>query len=183
MSLAENLHLLTGLPRPDMWPNVRPVALEAVLDELVASHDAVVVDCGFGVESGTGIGPHRDQAARQVLDQADEVVVVGRVDPVGLARLARGVDEAGPWRRPPWVVMNFDRPTLAWDRREVAAMVRDLCGIEPIAFLPAEQAAIDASLVAGRPLRDIAPTAPYVARVDRLVATVFGTEAASRLPV
>lgn len=182
VALAENLHLLTGLPRPDMWPHVRPAALEVVLDELSARHEVVVVDCGFGVEAGTGVGPSRDQATRQVLEQADEVIVVGRVDPVGLARLARAVDEAGPWQRPPHLVMNFDRPTLSWDRREIASMVRDLCGVEPLTFLPAEQAAIDASLVAGRPLREVAPTAPFVARVDRLVATVLSAQAASRLP-
>ena len=50
------------------------------------------------------------------LDAADEIVVVGSADPVGLSRLARGLVElrertAGA---PVRVVVNRMRPTLGW---------------------------------------------------------------------
>lgn len=168
LSLGSTWHLLTGVPRADMWHHLRPDALETVLRTLRHDHDLVVVDCGFGVDAGAGSGPSRDQVTRRLLDVADEVLAVGRVDPVGLARFVRAVSDAGPWRRPPRLVMNGFRTSLGWSEREVSATVRDLTGHTPWAFLPHDAVGHDLALMAGRPLRDVAPTSGYVSRVERL---------------
>ena len=60
-------------------------------------HGHVVVDTGFSLEQDPapdfGSRPGRNQMTLGALDVADEVVVVGTADPVGLSRLARGLVE------------------------------------------------------------------------------------------
>lgn len=170
LSIGPAWHVLTGVPRADMWHHLRPDALETVLRTLRRDHDLVVVDCGFGVDAGPGSGPSRDQVTRRLLDVADEVLAVGRVDPVGLARFVRAVSDAEPWPRPPRLVLNGFRASLGWTEREVAATVRDLTGHTPWAFLPHDAAGHDLALMSGRPLREVAPTSGYVSRVERLAA-------------
>lgn len=170
LEISPTWRLLTGVPRADMWHHLRPDALETVLRTLRRDHDLVVVDCGFGVDAGPGSGPSRDQVTRRLLDVADDVLAVGRVDPVGLARFVRAVADAGPWRRPPRLVLNGFRASLGWSEREVAATVRDLTGHTPWAFLPQDAPGHDLALMSGRPLREVAPTSGYVSRVERLAA-------------
>jgi Flp pilus assembly CpaE family ATPase len=169
LRLGPHWDLLTGVPRSDMWQHLRPDALETVLRDLCRHHDLVVVDCGFGVEDGFA-QPSRDQVTRRVLDLADEVMAVGRVDPVGLARLVRAVDDAGPWARPPRLVLNGFRSSLGWTEREVAQTVRELTGHTPWAFLPQDGPGHDLALMTGRPLREVAPSSGYVSRVERLAS-------------
>lgn len=168
VAVDPDLHVLTGLPRSDMWHHVRPTSVEAVLQHLAMTHGAVVVDCGFDAQVGTG--PMPGQVTRRVLDVADTVVAVGRVDPIGLARLVRALSDAGPWTRPPRLVLNGFRTSLGWTEREVTATVRELTGLTPWVFLPVDPAGHDAAMISGRPLREVAPTSGYVARVERLVA-------------
>ena len=59
------------------------------------------------------------------LGAADEVVVVGSADPVGLSRLARGLVELGEVVGPASVrvLVNRMRPTLGWSERDIVAML------------------------------------------------------------
>ena len=66
----------------------------------------VVVDCGFSLEddeelSYDTLAPRRNGATLTTLALADEVVVVGGCDPVGLQRLVRGLQELGTVQAPP----------------------------------------------------------------------------------
>lgn len=171
LTIDPGLRLLSGLPRADMWPQVRPGALELVLDRLRASADLVVVDCGFALEPGNGAGPAaRNQSTLQVLDQAETVVAVGRPDPVGLARLVRGLHDLAELTpgRTPTVVINMMRATLGWTEREVDATLRRLTGIVPTSYLPFDQSGLDSALMSGRSPRQAAPSSPFVARVEVL---------------
>ncbi len=104
-AMGEHLTVVTGLPRPDRWVEVRAGAVEHLL-EVAAAHGDVVVDTGFSLESDPvgefGARPPRNQTTLAALGQADEVLVVGSADPVGLARLARGLVDLprGGRRRP-----------------------------------------------------------------------------------
>ncbi len=120
---APGLRVLTGLPRPDRWPEVRPVAYDDLLDQAARLAPYVVLDVGFSLEGdpadpfGTG-APHRNLMTRSALEHADEVVVVGAADPVGLSRLARGLVELRglhPALRPR-VVVNRTRPSPGLER-------------------------------------------------------------------
>ena len=81
--------------------------------------------------------------------------MVGAADPVGLARLARGlVDlrDVVPGIRPR-VVVNRTRPSLGWSDREIRGMVEGFVTPVEVHFLPEDRAAADRALMAGRKLR------------------------------
>ncbi len=170
LAIDPQLRLLTGLPRADMWPQVRPGALELVLRHLRATAELVIVDCGFALEPAHG-PVARNQATLQALEQADQVIAVGKADPVGLARLVRGVQELADVRRgkaPPSVVINMMRQSLGWSERDVDSTLRRLTGLASALFLPFDQVALDASMMSGRTPRTTSPSSPFVARVEVL---------------
>ncbi len=181
LRVDDGVNVVTGVPRPeDMWHLVRPAALAAVLDALAAEHRWVVVDAGFGHEPPLGAGPARDQAATTVLEAADDIVVVGRPEPLGLARLLRSLDAGSPWRTPPRVVINLCRASLGWSETEIAATVREVSGHPVEAFLPYDQAAHDLAAISGQLLREVAPTSSWVSRLDHFVRRSLLEPAAAR---
>ena len=174
LDIDDHLRLLTGLPRADMWPQVRTGAFELVLARLRAVAGLLVVDCGFSLEAGSGHTGNRNQSTLQVLDQADVIVAVGRPDPVGLARLVRGLHdlaEAVPGRVPT-LVINMTRTSLGWREREVDATLRRLTGIVPTTYLPFDQSGLDLAAVSGRTPREVAPSSPFVTRIEVLARSL-----------
>lgn len=165
--VTAGLSVLTGLPRADRWPQLRPGAFAAVLAAARLCADLVVVDCGFSLESDEELvfdvaAPRRNGATLQALEDADIVLAVGAADPVGLMRLARGVvdlAEAVPGADVR-VVVNRVRPSLGWSTEEVTATVQRFTGLPPSAFLPVDVTGLDRALVTGRTLRDAAPESP-----------------------
>jgi MinD-like ATPase involved in chromosome partitioning or flagellar assembly len=174
LEVEPKLRLLTGIPRADMWPQVRPGALELVLRQLQAVSDVVVADCAPSLEPGEGApGAGRNQVTRHLLSSADAVVVVGRADPVGLSRLVRALhDLSDVVAVEPKVAVNLLRPSLGWSEREVASMLTRLTGIEPATFIPADVAALDLAVMRGQMPRIAAPSSPFVAAVDDLAASL-----------
>ncbi|CAA9320276.1 MAG: hypothetical protein AVDCRST_MAG29-478 [uncultured Nocardioidaceae bacterium] len=165
--VSAGLSVLTGLPRADRWPQLRPGAFAAVLAAARRCADLVVVDCGFNLETDEELvfdvaAPRRNGATLQALEDADVVLAVGAADPVGMMRLARGVVdlvEAVPGADVRLVV-NRVRPSLGWSDQEVTVTVRRFTGLQPVAFLPVDTAGLDRALVTGRTLLDTAPASP-----------------------
>lgn len=157
--VGPRLGVVTGLPRPDRWIEVRAGVVEHLL-EVGRDHGLVVVDTGFSLEqdpgSDFGSRPGRNQLTLGAIEVADEVVVVGSADPVGLSRLARGLVElrdlvgGAPLR----VVINRMRPTLGWSEKDIAGMVEGFTRLTGLHFLPEDRAAVDRALVAGRTLAE-----------------------------
>ncbi|MDO9458238.1 CpaE family protein, partial [Nocardioides sp.] len=154
--LDSRLSVVTGLPRADRWTEVRSGTVEHLL-ELGRAQGDVVVDTGFSLEgdpAGELGGRGRNRLTLGALEVADEVVVVGAADPVGLSRLARGLVDlreiVGP--TPVHVVVNRMRPTLGWSEKEVASMVAGFARLAGLHFLPDDRATVDRALVAGRTL-------------------------------
>lgn len=172
LDVDPDLRLLTGLPRADMWPQVRPSAFEAVLARLRSSAGLVVVDVGAALEPANGPGAARNQTTLQVVAAADATVVVGRPDPVGLARLVRGLQDLSsvPAGGRQVVVINMMRSTLGWGERDVRATVSRLTGAEPVVYLPFDQPGLDLAAMSGRTPREAAPSSPFVARIEVLAS-------------
>ncbi|MFC5727984.1 AAA family ATPase [Nocardioides vastitatis] len=152
--LSDQLRVITGLPRPDRWLEVRPGTLTR-LAERGRLDGQVVIDTGFSIEGdlAADLGrPERNGMTREALEVADEIVVVGSADPVGLARLARAIADAHELLDAPplRVVVNRMRPTLGWREADVVAMLSDFGESRGVHFLPDDQAAVDRALVAGR---------------------------------
>ncbi len=181
--VGSHLTVVTGLPRPDRWVELRPGSVERLL-EVAAAHGEVVVDSGFSVEpdavSDVGARPSRNQATLAAIVQADDVVVVGSADPVGLSRLVRGLadlSEVAPGVVP-WVVVNRMRPTLGWSEKDVVAMVDGFAPLAGMHFLPDDRAGVDRALVAGRTLVECGDS-PLRRAVAGLVDALSPTSVAS----
>lgn len=171
-AVTDRLSVLTGLPRPDLWSQVRPGAAERLLHQLRTEAEVSVIDAGFCLEDSTGFdsaAPRRNQLTLQSIEAADHVIAVGRADPVGLTRLVRGLhelEEAIPTARIS-VVITMMRATIGWSETEIADTVERLTGRQPQAFLPLDQAAVDAALINGRLLSECQPESRLARALDR----------------
>ncbi|WP_309646997.1 hypothetical protein [Nocardioides sp.] len=173
-----HLSVVTGLPRADRWVELRPGAIEHVL-ETAREHGQVVVDTGFSLEDDPGQDygsrPSRNQLTLGSLECADEVVVVGTADPVGLSRLARGLVDLRELTggAPVRVVVNRMRATLGWSEKDIAGMVGGFARLSGLHFLPDDRAVVDRALVAGRTLVETGDS-PLVRAVASLVDALVG---------
>ncbi|MFT4300054.1 MAG: hypothetical protein QM597_10515 [Aeromicrobium sp.] len=184
LEIEPGLGLLTGLARPDQWPLLRAGAFEQAVERLRGQVDLVVVDVGSGLDLDGGGARSRHAVARQGLEQADLLVAVGRSDPLGLARLVRGLNEVRDLLAalPHALVVNRHRPTLGWSEREVAETIWRLAGVRPEAFLPDDPACLDAAMMVGITPRAAAPQSPFVLAVDALVTSLLTRSAVVASP-
>ncbi|GAB3772924.1 MinD-like ATPase involved in chromosome partitioning or flagellar assembly [Nocardioides ginsengisegetis] len=178
--LDAHLSVVTGLPRPDRWVEVRAGAVEHLL-EVARDHGQVVVDTGFSLEddpaSEFGSRPGRNQMTLGALAVADEVLVVGNADPVGLSRLARGLVELRELTdATPHVVVNRMRASLGWSQKDIAGMVSGFTRSAALHFLPEDRATADRALVAGRTLAEVGDS-PLARAVAGVVDAVLGVPA------
>jgi MinD-like ATPase involved in chromosome partitioning or flagellar assembly len=181
---AASLAVLTGISRAHRWPEIRPAALGTVLFQARVLADLVVVDCGFSLEddeelSYDTIAPRRNAATLAALAAADEVLVVGSAEPIGLTRLIAGLPDlrhalSTAGTEPPLrVVVNRVRDS-ARERRAVRAAVERHAGIEPSALLPLDVEAADRAQTEGRLLLECAPRSPLRSALTDLTAVVRG---------
>ncbi len=175
--IGEHLAVVTGLPRADRWREVRAAQAEQLIERARADGE-VVVDTGFCLEDegGSDFGgrPSRNALTLAALEQADEIVVVGAADPIGLTRLARGLVElrerAGG--APVRVVVNRMRGSIGWSEKEIAGMVEGFSRISGLHFLPEDRTCVDRALVSGRPLGEVGDSA-LVQALAALTDAVF----------
>ena len=166
VAVDPGLRLLTGVTRAEMWEQVREGPFQIVLRTVAQVSDAVVVDLGPGLDAQT----------RHVLGAADQVVVVGRADPVGLARLVRCLHDLSSVRPiavdPPVVVINHLRSTAVWSERDVRDAVERLAGVSPDVFVPADFKTLDTAALRGKVPAQVASGSPFVAAVSTLLERV-----------
>lgn len=161
---GDGLRVVTGLPRPDRWVEIRPGTIEHIV-ELGRELGHIVLDTGFCLEDDPsaefGTRPSRNGMTLAALAEADEIVVVGNADPVGLSRLARGLVDLREVTGgvPVRVVVNRMRSSLGWAEKDVAAMVEGFARIRGLHFLPDDRAATDRALVAGQTLLEVGDSA------------------------
>lgn len=189
--VTPRLHVLTGLPRADRWPEVRDAAMSAILDAARLVADVVVVDCGFGLEadeelSYDTLAPRRNATTLTTLDTADHLLVVGAGDPVGLQRLVQGLAELAHVPSPtPRVVVNKVRASAAGPHpgRAIREVLCRFSGVDEVALVPDDRDSCDAAMLAGRTLAEHAPGSKArmaVAEVARSVLPQLEVAATSR---
>lgn len=155
-SVADRFDVLTGLPRPDRWTEVRARNLTEVVDRAAEAAEAVVVDAGFGADVAAQASVpsprSRDALVTAVLRAADEVVVVGAAEPVGLTRLARLLVDCRQIlpSGPSHVVVNRMRPGLGWRESEIVDMVARVCPQALVHFVPFDLDGADRAMQSGR---------------------------------
>ncbi len=166
--VSPNLRVLSGITRPDRWPELSPTALEPVW-ELVRKHAAVtIIDCGSPLESDEELqydtrAPQRNGATLSALAAADLVVVIGTAEPVGLQRLVHGLaalDAVAPEATTPrMVVVNRVRSSVAGmrPREAVADALLRYSGVQKVWTVGWDPRACDAAALAGQALGERAP--------------------------
>ncbi|RBY74767.1 chromosome partitioning protein [Geodermatophilus sp. TF02-6] len=192
-AVRPKLGVLTGLARADRWPELRPHAVSAVLEEARRAAALTVVDCSFSLEEDEELSfdtaaPRRNGVTLTVLESADTVLCVSGADPVALQRSIRALGDLRdvlPAVEPVVVVNQVRRGPVPGDpRREIAGALERFTGREAAVFLPADRRATDAALAAGRTLAEVAPGSPLRTELRALAATLAGlpAPAAGRRP-
>lgn len=168
-AVTPGLRVLSGIARADRWPELRPAALEVVLEQARRLAQVTVVDCGFALEQDEELAydtaaPRRNGATLVALESADTVVAVGSADPVGLQRLVRGLAElreAVPGVEPVVVVNRLRSTAVPGDAAgEVKAALQRYAGVEVAALVPMDVAGLDGALAQGRTLAEAASSSP-----------------------
>ncbi|MHA7241060.1 AAA family ATPase [Arthrobacter sp. TMS1-12-1] len=186
------LRVLTGITRPDRWPELRPAALGRVLEAGRALAEVTIIDCGFCLEadeelSFDTLAPRRNGATLRCLEAADTVIAVGAADSIGVPRLVKALADLGDAvpTASPRVVFNRVRAAAvgrapetqlreAWERFGPSAPIS--------AFLPMDQAAADRALLAGTALLETAPGSPLRLAIADLAEVPATGEALRRGP-
>jgi MinD-like ATPase involved in chromosome partitioning or flagellar assembly len=178
-TVGADFRVLTGLPRPDRWSEVRAAAFDELLACAADLDPRVVVDVGFSIEGSPGdpfeSAPQRNSMTLTALERADDVVLVGAADPVGLARLARALvdlQEVLP-DVAVHVVVNRARATLGWSEAEVREMVAGFVHPAGITSIPDDRVTADRALMTGSSLVELGDT-PLRAGVAALLDSMLG---------
>lgn len=187
-TVAPRLRVLTGISRPDRWPELRPSALESVWALCRGLATVTVVDCGFGLEQDEELSydtaaPRRNGATLVTLEAADVVIAVGGADPVSLQRLIRGLADLREVRpEPPLVVVNRLRKGVAGGNpaAEVTAALHRYAGVAAPVLVPYDRAGLDAALAGGRELAEAAPSSATRAALVSLAVRISGTSPTAR---
>jgi len=174
--VSDGLRVLTGIPKPERWPELRAAAIEDVLEKSRGLVDHVVIDCGFSIEDDEELSydtaaPRRNATTLTALECSDSLVVVGGADAIGLQRLVRAVQDVAVVPSPqPIIVVNKVRASATGSRpeRAIADVLGRFAGLEDPVFVPWAPEECDAALLAGRSLVESAPTAPVTRAVARI---------------
>ncbi|YAL82491.1 AAA family ATPase [Dermacoccaceae bacterium W4C1] len=156
------LRVLTGLPRADRWNELSPQSLQAVLTTARTLAQVIVVDTGFCLEQDEVLSydtraPQRNASTTTVLAAADDLLVVGSADPVGLQRLVRGLEELrGVPHGRSRVVLNRVRASAvgASPERRVTETLERFAGVTDPVLVPEDRSACDAAMLAGQALAE-----------------------------
>lgn len=152
--------VVTGLPRADRWAEVGP----EVVDAFLASGRDVVLDTGFSLEDDQvadfGVRPGRNALTQAAVSGADLLVAVGTPDPVGLARLARALDDlrACVSGQPVHVVLNRWRARLGIAEAEACRLLEGFGDVAAFHVVPDDALAADRALVTGRTYLEAGPS-------------------------
>jgi len=187
---SPRLRVLTGLTRAARWSELRPAGLQAVLSAGRALADVVVVDLAPPLEEDEELSydtaaPRRNGAALDVLRAADDVVVVGSADPVGLQRLVRGLQDLAGAVPSASVTVVVNRVRADAVGRSPAVRVREalqrFAGVEVRHLVPDDRPATDRALLSGRTLLEQAPDSPARTALRDLAETLLsGPDGAPR---
>nr|WP_281496855.1 hypothetical protein [Ornithinimicrobium sp. F0845] len=180
--VTPGLRVLTGMPRPDRWTELREHAVQDILAECSALVPVTVVDVGFCLESDEELSfdttaPRRNGAALAALEAADDVLVVGSADPVALQRLVRGLDQLREVTEAPLTVaVNRVRPGAVGKDpgSRVRGALRRFAGLDDVVLVTEDQASVDAAVLEGRTLREARPGSAARTGIRELAGRVGG---------
>jgi len=179
--------VLTGIGRPERWPELGTARVTGALEALRGLCEVLVVDIAASLERDDELAsdvaaPRRNAAGLEVLRVADRVVAVGAADPVGIPRLLRGHAELLELVEPERVDVVVNKLRAAAVGVDPGGQVRQTLarfgGIEDPVLVPWDPAAFDAATLGGRPLADAAPRSAARVAIRALAASLLPVAAA-----
>ncbi len=182
--VERHLMVLTGLSRADRWTELRPAAVESIWSSARLLSPCTIVDLGFCIEtdeeiSFDSLAPRRNGATVATLEEADEVIVVGSADPVGLTRLIRAIHEVRglvPSVTLRVVVNRVRSGSLGSSPSEaVAEALGQYADIQASALLPYDLSAVDAAMAHGRSLAEAAKSSKLRKSLQQLATSIDQT--------
>ncbi len=166
---APHLRVLTGIVRPDRWPELRRAALTQVWAQSRLLVDYTVVDCGFGLEQDEELSydtsaPQRNAATLATLEDCDVLLAVGRADPIGVHRLIRALPEArkaAPTASLRVVLTRVRKSAVgSAPERQLRDSLERHAGADDVVLIPDDPDAFDKALRTGQFLAAVAPRSP-----------------------
>ena len=176
-----NFGVLSGIPHPARWPELRRPALEQVLALARKNYDVIVVDTAGPLDQDEELSfdvvvPQRNAATLFALEQAELVFAVGTADVVQLPRLLRLIPDLleviGPHTSVRYVVNKVDEASVggqaeeqlrySWARFSPASS-------EEVEFLPAAGNVLSQAMLAGQTLAEAAKDDPLRQAVQGLL--------------
>lgn len=173
--------LLSGINRPSRWPELTQERVSAALEACRGAADYTVVDVAGSLEQDEEIisdldGLRRNSATLAAIQASDLIVATLAADPVGVARFVRAFSDlrALAPNIPAVVLGNRLRPgSLGIDPRgQVRRTLDRFSGVSEMWFLPGDQRAADAAILAAKPISEVAARSPFTQAFRR-----FATEA------
>jgi MinD-like ATPase involved in chromosome partitioning or flagellar assembly len=189
---ADGPRVLVGLPRADLWTEVRPSTWESLLELFRVTFPLTVIDVNSCLEEDEEllydhVRFRRNAVSRLALQRADIVVAVAKADPVGLHDFVRGyqqLHELGVTASRVRVVVNQVRGGLFGGDAigQIQAALSRYLGLEPSVFIPYDRSGLDAALMAGQALREARPDAPARQALAALASSILGLPTADHQP-
>jgi MinD-like ATPase involved in chromosome partitioning or flagellar assembly len=182
-AISPQLRVLTGITRPDRWPELRADSVRGVLERARSLAAVTIVDCGFCLEQDEELvydttAPRRNGATVAAIESADVVIAVGSADPIGIQRLVRGLAELSeivPGVTPKVLVNRLRAGVVPGDpQREVAAALRRFAGVPRIDTLPYDQESLDRALSRGCTLGEAAASSRLRIAMTQLAGELVG---------
>lgn len=169
------VQILAGIPRADLWPEVRERAWQAVLEAARLMADTVILDLAAPIEEDEELSfdrvPYRRNLMTKVgLEAADRIAFVIDADPLGLRRAIfahRQLGEVVPSAAQGCVPV-FNRVAFSGRRHEdLSSELERWTGLTFPGFLPVEPA-FDRVRWEGRPLQDLVPRSGWLRSLREL---------------
>lgn len=167
--VTDGLRVLSGISRAARWAELPGSSLDVVWDVARTVARWTVVDCGFGVEDDEALSydtraPRRNAATLSALAAADLVVVVGSADPIGVQRLVRALGDLESATAPGGkvVLANRVRASAVGPRPGdlLSTALERYAGVRDLRLVPDDRANLDAAVLRGVALREIAVGSP-----------------------
>ena len=189
--VTPRFRVLTGISRTERWPEVRPASLEVVWALARGLAEITVADCGFCLEQDEELSfdtaaPRRNGATLTTLEHADVVVAVGTADPLGLQRLVRALSDlrdVAPDTEVRVVVNRLRASVVGVDPGgQVRRALERYAGVLDPVLVPEDRAALDAAVLRGQTLSEVAPKSAARQAISALAASLVGAGPSARAP-
>lgn len=178
---STDFSVLSGIPHPARWPELRRPALEQVLELARKTYDVIVLDVASPLDHDEELSfdvmvPQRNGATILGLQTADEVVAVGAANVVQLPRLLRLIpdllDIVGADTHVRYVINKVDEDNVGTQAEEQLrftwARFSPASEEQPV-LLPAATRVLTQAMLAGQTLAEAAKEDPLRIALQRLL--------------